>query len=66
MKKAEIQHIIFDVFDGLEKNNFKTLGRAQSPMWERPLVGIAAGNDAYYDFLKEHIGAFHMKPEEIL
>lgn len=62
MKK--ISDMVFSVFEGLETNNFSVLGRPDEPMWERPLIGIAAGDDPYYDFLKEHIGDFHWSPAE--
>ncbi|HZK86794.1 MAG TPA: 4Fe-4S double cluster binding domain-containing protein, partial [Syntrophomonas sp.] len=32
------------------------------PMWDAPLIGVAAGDDKYFDFLKEHIGEFHWSP----
>lgn len=60
----DIEKIIYEIYDTLEKNNFATLGRPDSVMWEKPLIGIAAGDDPYYDFLKDHIGAFHWSPEE--
>ena len=62
MKK--ISDIIFDVFDSLESNSFAVLGSPGEPMWEKPLMGVAAGDDPYYDFLKEHIGEFHWTPAE--
>ena len=65
MDNIKIEHLINDVYDSLEKNNFSTLNRPDKLMWERPLVGIAAGDDTYYDFLKEHIGSFHWSPSEV-
>lgn len=62
MKK--INDLIQQVFDSLETNNFSVLGKPDAPMWENPLIGIAAGDDSYYDFLKEHIGEFHWSPAE--
>ena len=64
MNNIEIEQIINEVYDSLEKNNFSTLNRPEAPMWERPLIGIAAGDDPYYDFLKDHIGSFHWSPAE--
>ncbi len=61
---TNIEKIIYETFDSLENNNFSTLGRPDSPMWEKPIIGVAAGDDPYYDFLKEHIGQFHWSPEE--
>lgn len=64
MDNNEINQIINDVYDSLEKNNFLTLNRPEAPMWERPVIGVAVGDDPYYDFLKEHIGPFHWSPAE--
>ncbi len=64
INNQDIEQIIYDVYDSLEKNNFKTLGRPDEKMWEKPLIGIADGDDPYFDFLKEHIGEFHWNPEE--
>jgi len=64
MNNSEIEQIINEVYDSLEKNNFSTLNRPEAPMWERPLIGIAAGDDPYYDFLKDHIGPFHWNPAD--
>jgi len=64
MNNKDIEKIIYDVFNSLEKNNFETLGRPDEKMWEEPLIGIASGEDKYYSFLKEHIGEFHWSPEE--
>ena len=59
--RAEIK----DVYSKLEKNNFATLGMSDEPMWQEPLVGIAAGDDEYFHFFKEHIGPFHKTPKEL-
>ena len=64
MNNNEIEKIIYEVYDSLEKNNFATLKRPEALMWDRPLIGIAAGDDPYYEFLKEHIGPFHWAPKE--
>ena len=61
---CDIEKIIYEIYSSLEKNNFLTLGRPESLMWERPIIGVAAGDDPYYGFLKEHIGQFHWSPEE--
>ena len=64
INNKDIGRIINEIYYSLEKNNFSTLGRPNEIMWERPLIGVAAGDDPYYDFLKEHIGDFHWSPEE--
>lgn len=61
----EIKKIINEVFKSLEGNNFKVLGEPDIPIWEEPLVGVSKGNDDYYKLLKEHIGEFHLNPEEV-
>ena len=60
----KVYNKLYEIFDGLELNNFKTFGMENMPVWDRPLIGIAAGNDKYYEFLKEHIGSFHWSPSE--
>jgi len=65
IQNSDIEHVIYNAFDSLTKNNFLTLGRPDSAMWDKPIIGVAAGDDPYYDFLKEHIGQFHWNPEEV-
>ncbi|MEG1583600.1 MAG: 4Fe-4S double cluster binding domain-containing protein [Anaerovorax sp.] len=65
MNNQELNRLIYQTFDGLEKNNFATLGHPEMPMWERPLIGVSSGDDPYFDFLKDHIGTFHWKPIEV-
>lgn len=62
--RAKIYSIINDIFSNLERNNYAVLGEPDLPIWQEPLVGVAAGDDSYYDFLKEHIGEFHWSPQE--
>lgn len=61
---SKIEKIIQNVFNSLESNSFAVLGKPDKPMWENPIIGAAAGDDSYYDFLKEHIGEFHWTPAE--
>lgn len=63
-RRSVIEKMIHDTFDGLEDNCFAVLGQEEKTMWEKPLIGIAAGDDSYYSFLKQHIGAFHWTPSE--
>lgn len=65
MDNNSLINIINKVYDSLEINNFATLGRPEEPLYDRPLVGIAKGDDSYYEFLKEHIGSFHWNPQEV-
>ena len=59
-----LREITDRVYDGLEQNNFRTLGLQEEVMFDRPLIGVAAGDDPYFLFLKEHIGDFHWTPAE--
>lgn len=60
-----INKIINDIYESLENNNYATLGYSEIPMWQPPLIGIAAGDDEYFSRLKEHIGDFHWTPDEV-
>ena len=64
MRNNDINNLIYDVFDSLESNNFAVLDKPNEPMYEEPLIGVAAGDDPYFNFLKEHIGEFHWTPAE--
>ena len=59
-----LREITDRVYDGLKQNNFRTLGLPEEVMFDRPLIGVAAGDDPYFTFLKEHIGPFHWTPAE--
>lgn len=59
-----ISAVIKEIYNGLEKNSFKTLGEPEEPLFDAPLIGVAAGDDPYFDFLKTHIGEFHWTPAE--
>lgn len=64
ISNRDIEQVIYRVYDSLERNNFSTLGDPNSVMWEKPLIGVASGDNPYYEFLKEHIGPFHWNPAE--
>ncbi len=65
MEKEKLMTIISQVFNTLDGNHFGALGMPEIPIWDAPLVGIAAGDDPYFDFLKKHIGQFHWTPLEM-
>ena len=46
-----IENLIYNAFDNLESNNFKVLNKPDNPMYEKPLIGIASGDDPYFNFL---------------
>lgn len=59
-----LRSVIDRVYDDWERNNFGKLNMPEELMFLRPAVGIAAGDDPYFAFLKEHIGPFHWSPAE--
>jgi len=40
-----MEYTILEIYDQLNKNNFSTLQRPERPMWDRPLIGFARGDD---------------------
>lgn len=60
----QVYDVVYRVYDHLEGNRFTALGKPDMPMWDRPIMGAAAGDDPYFSFLKEHIGKFHWSPAE--
>lgn len=58
-----MKEIFYEAFKNLKSNSFSVIG-IDEPMYEEPLMGVAAGDDPYFDFLKEHIGDFHWSPAE--
>ena len=66
MNNEGIKRIIKNIYAGLELNNLKTLGMPEEKLYEEPLIGIAAGDDSYFNFLKEHIGPFYWSPAEVM
>ena len=59
-----LRSVIDRVYDDWARNNFGKLNMPEEIMFLRPAVGIAAGDDPYFAFLKEHIGPFHWSPAE--
>jgi epoxyqueuosine reductase QueG len=64
MDNKDMDQLINEVYDSLERNNFGTLDKPEARLYDRPLVGVAKGDDPYYAFLKQHIGPFHWSPED--
>lgn len=63
--KTLIYGMIKEVFNSLETNNLAVIGEPDIPAWNEPIMGVAAGDDEYFKFLKEHIGEFHLSPSEV-
>ena len=64
VNKGEIIEIIKTQMRECNLNNFAIIGEPNEPIWEDVIVGFGRGDDAYFDFLKKHIGEFHWSPEE--
>ena len=60
----KISQIIEDAFDASDLNTFKRLGLANEPMWQKPVIGYAAGNDDLFEFFRQDIGGFYWLPAE--
>lgn len=65
MDKKELTALLCEQFDKCETNSFKALGHAEERIWEKPMIGFAAGDDPLFQFFKDDIGEFYMTPAEI-
>ena len=65
MNKDQLKALIINIFENSEANR---LPGVASPVYDSPLIGFGAADDALFvDFKKpEIIGPWHMKPEEWL
>lgn len=45
----DIRMIADQVYDSLERNNFRTFGMPEAAMYDRPAIGVAAGDDPYFN-----------------
>ncbi len=63
--KKEIQILMEEAAVNSPYNNFQAMGLPNEPMWEKPLVGFAAGDDKYFTYFKETIGEFYWLPKEV-
>jgi len=61
----KVTKLIYEAFEALTFNNLAVLGKPDAAVWDRPVIGIAAGDDGYFDYLKSHIGEFHWSPDEV-
>ena len=63
--KKEIIEIIEDAVVNSPYNNFGVSGANEKPMWEKPIVGFAKGDDPYFAYYKKTIGDFYWLPNEV-
>lgn len=61
--KTWIETNIIDLVEQSAENDLQT-GQAERA-WGKPLIGFSRGDDPYYQFFKEDIGAFYWLPIEI-
>lgn len=64
LTKNEISSIIEESVIQSPFNNFNSMNKSDEPMWEKPLVGFASGDDPYFKKFKADIGDFYWLPNE--
>ena len=64
MIKQEFGPLVQSVYAALEGNSFARFGLEDSPIWEPPMAGFAAGDDPIFSSYKEAVGPLHWTPEE--
>ena len=47
----DIREMTDRVYHDLEQNRFRRLGEPDAVLFERPEIGVAAGDDPYFTFL---------------
>lgn len=60
--KEFIRKIIEDAASNSDLNNFKSIDLPDEPMWNKPIIGYAAGDDSLFKFYKKDIGDFYWLP----
>lgn len=64
IEKNTIIEIIEESVVNSPYNNFASMDHGEEPMWSKPIIGFAAGNDIYFNKFKEDIGSFYWLPSE--
>ena len=64
LNKEKITAIIEESVVTSPYNNFSSMNSPEEPMWEKPLVGFASGDDPYFGKFKADIGDFYWLPNE--
>ena len=60
---AWIESLIKDFIDNSPENSLQNENREKA--FETPLVGFSRGDDPLYEAFREHVGPFHLTPQEI-
>ncbi len=59
-----MNRMIQEVFNTSDLNTFERLGLSEEPMWQKPVIGYAAGNDDLFGFYRQDIGDFYWLPTD--
>lgn len=65
LTNKEITEMIEEAVVKSPYNNFSMIGEPEKPMWEKPIVGFARGDDPYFAYYKREIGDFYWLPNEV-
>lgn len=65
LTKDEIIEMIEEAVVKSPYNCLSVIGAPEKPMWEKPIVGFAKGDDPYFAHYKKTIGDFYWLPKEV-
>ena len=65
LNRTEIIEMISKTVVESQHNRFHAMGLPNEPMWEKPIVGFARGDDPYFTHYKNTIGDFYWLPAEV-
>lgn len=65
LTKDQIIDLIKETAAKSPYNSFRMIGAPDKPMWEKPIVGFAKGDDPYFAYYKKTIGDFYWLPKEV-
>jgi epoxyqueuosine reductase QueG len=63
--KDEIIKMIEEAVIKSPYNSLSVIGAPEKPMWEKPIVGFAKGDDPYFAHYKKTIGDFYWLPKDV-
>lgn len=64
LTKDEIVEMIEEAVVKSPYNNFNVIKAPEKPMWQKPIVGFAMGDNPYFNYYKKTIGDFYWLPKE--
>lgn len=65
LMKDEIIKMIEEAVIKSPYNSLSVIGAPEKPMWEKPIVGFAKGDDPYFAHYKKTIGDFYWLPKDV-